>query len=195
MSQDQLGESSSNLTAETMRRVGVQIRHVRRRRDLTLQQLSAQTGTSVSMLSMIERGVATPSIGTLVAVSSALGMHMSDLFEAPEAERSPLRRLADQSVVNPAGGVARRLVHNDVQRGLEMAVNEYEPGTSSSPEPTHHSGVEFGMLLSGKLTVEVDGEAFELMPGDGITYLSSLPHRFVNSGSESATAVWVNLDA
>ena len=193
-----LGEPAgdgSNLTAETMRRVGGQIRQIRRRRDLTLQQLSEQTGTSVSMLSMLERGIATPSIGTLVAVSSALGMHMSDLFEAPETSRSPLRRYTDQAVVNTTEGVVRRLVHNDVQRGVEMVVNEYAPGTSSGSEATHHAGTEFGVLLSGILTVEVDGSRYDLVPGDGISYSSSLPHRFINTGSVPASAVWVNLDA
>lgn len=190
-----LGEGMQRETSETMRQVGAQIRQIRKRRNLTLQQLSTEIGTSVSMLSMLERGVATPSIGTLVAVSSALGMHMSDLFDNQAAGRSPVRRLADQVEVQSATGVIRRLVHNDAPHGLEMVVNEYQPGTGSGSEATHHGGTEFGILLSGVLTIEVDGVEHELQAGDAITYSSGLPHRFENHGSTTARAIWVNLDS
>ncbi|QLQ10883.1 MAG: helix-turn-helix transcriptional regulator [Nocardioidaceae bacterium] len=189
------GEEVQNAATETMRRVGAQIRRVRKRRNRTLQQLSAETGMSVSMLSMLERGVAAPSIGTLVSVSAALGMHMSDLFDTPGSGRSPVRRLADQVEVNTAEGVVRRLVHNDPNHGLEMVVNEYEPGTSSSSAPTHHVGTELGILISGTLAIELDGVEHILKPGDGITYRSSTPHRFENRGKTKARAVWINLDA
>ena len=182
--------------AATMREVGAQIRRVRTRRGMTLQDLAAETGISMSMLSMLERGVATPSIGTLVAVSSALGTHMSDLFDnSHDIERSPVHRLSDQVEVETAEGVLRRLVHHDTRHGLEMVINEYEPGTSSSPAATHHSGTEFGIVLTGTLTVEVDGVTHVLKAGDGITYPSSTPHRFSNTGRVKTRAVWVNLDA
>ena len=182
-------------TLEAMRGVGAQIRSIRKRRNMTLQQLCDETGISVSMLSMLERGVATPSIGTLVAVSSALGTHMSDLFDTGHDHRSPVHRLVDQVEVETAQGVLRRLVHNDPPHGLEMVVNEYEPGTSSGPEATHHSGSEFGILLSGTLTVEIDGTDHVLKPGDAISYSSTTPHRISNLGRAKARAVWVNLDS
>lgn len=181
-------------TVDTMREVGAQIRRIRRRRDMTLQQLGAETGTSVSMLSMLERGVAMPSISTLVAVASALGAHMADLFGAVTEQRSPLRRLSDQVEVHTAHGVLRRLVHNDPSRGLEMVVNEYEPGTRSGPEPSHHNGAEFGIVLSGTLTIQIDGVDHVVAAGDAVHYPSTTPHLITNTGHVKARAVWVNLD-
>src|SRR5580692_2541023 len=70
---------------ELLQVVGASIRMARKRRRMTLQDLASQTGVSVSMLSMLERGVATPSIGTLVSVSSALGLHMAQLFQDSSA--------------------------------------------------------------------------------------------------------------
>ncbi|WP_162602587.1 helix-turn-helix domain-containing protein [Nocardioides daejeonensis] len=181
-------------TAQTMREVGAQIRRLRKRRNMTLQALGDATGTSVSMLSMLERGVATPSISTLVSVASALGTHMSDLFGAGGEQRSPVRRLADQVEVHTSSGVLRRLVHNDPSRGLEMVVNEYEPGTGSGPEPSHHDGAEFGIVLSGTLTIQVNGVDHVLSAGDAIHYPSTTPHLIRNDGHGKARAVWVNLD-
>jgi transcriptional regulator with XRE-family HTH domain len=190
------GNSVDTEARAMVRAVGARIRQLRGQRGMTLQNVARETGVSVSMLSMIERGAATPSIGTLVAVSSALGTHMSDLFDlAQPAEQSPIRRLADQVVVETAAGVLRRIVHNDPARGLEMAVNEYEPGTASGASPVHHVGTEYGVVLTGSLTVEIGGVPHVLRPGDGITYPSTSPHRIGNNSRTYARAVWVNLDS
>ncbi|MFC8501806.1 helix-turn-helix domain-containing protein [Pedococcus sp. NPDC057267] len=174
---------------------GSRIRALRARQGLTLKDVGERTGVSVSMLSMLERGVATASIGTLVSVASALNVHMYDLFDHPDSgNSSPVTRIADQSVVSLGVGTTRRVAHDDATAGLEMAVNEYEPGGASGPTATHHSGREFGLLISGRLTVELDGENHHLEPGDVIAYQSTRPHRILNSGEERAVAVWVNLD-
>ena len=181
-------------TTEMLLVVGASVRMARKRRRMTLQDLADQTGVSVSMLSMLERGVASPSIGTLVSVSSALGLHMAQLFQDPSAQASsPVRRRADQVVVQAAEGVSRRLVHTDVEHDLEMVINEYEPGTSSSATPVHHDGMEFGLIISGTLTVSLDDVDYVLEPGDGIAYSSATPHVLTNSGSAKARAVWINV--
>jgi transcriptional regulator with XRE-family HTH domain len=179
---------------ETLLVVGASVRMARKRRRMTLQDLADQTGVSVSMLSMLERGVASPSIGTLVSVSSALGLHMAQLFQDPYGQASsPVRRRADQVVVQAAEGVSRRLVHTDVEHDLEMVINEYEPGTSSSKTPVHHDGMEFGLILSGVLTVRLDEVEYQLETGDGIAYASASPHVLTNNGPGKARAVWVNV--
>ncbi|MCW2906454.1 MAG: puuR 2 [Actinomycetia bacterium] len=179
---------------ETVRAVGASIRAARKRRRLTLQELAERTGVSVSMLSMLERGVASPSIGTLVSVSSALGLHMAQLFQDPAAEPpSPVRRLADQVTVQAAEGVSRRLVHTDLDNDLEMVVNEYEPGTSSAAAPVHHDGLEFGLIISGNLTVRLGDVEYVLGAGDGISYDSTTPHVLTNRGPAKARAVWINV--
>lgn len=185
------GQQGAN---EMLQVVGASIRMARKRRRMTLQDLADQTGVSVSMLSMLERGVASPSIGTLVSVSSALGLHMAQLFQDSAAQASsPVRRRADQVVIQAAEGVSRRLVHTDVEHDLEMVVNEYEPGTSSSKTPVHHDGMEFGLIVSGTLTVNLDDVDYVLESGDGIAYPSSTPHVLTNNGPVKARAIWINV--
>jgi transcriptional regulator with XRE-family HTH domain len=188
--------ASAALDTERMiRRVGFQIRRLRNDRGLTLQHVADRTGVSVSMLSMLERGVAGASISTLVAVASALGVHMSDLFEQESEPHSPVRRREDQIEVQTAAGVLRRVAHNDSGHGLEMVVNQYAPGTASGARAVHHSGTEFGLVLDGELTVVLEGVRHDLRPGDSITYRSTQPHLIRNDGQVPARAVWVNLDS
>ncbi|KWX68231.1 helix-turn-helix domain-containing protein [Mycobacterium sp. NAZ190054] len=185
----------SDTAEQTMLLVGARIRAMRLRQQLTLRDVADRTGVSVSMLSMLERGVSTASVGTLVAVASALGVHMYDLFAHKDgADGSPVTKLSEQTVVRLGEGTTRRVAHNDASAGLELAVNEYDVGGASGPSPTHHEGREFGVLISGQLTIELDGQSHVLEPGDVIAYSSDRPHRIANTGDERAVAVWVNLD-
>ncbi|BCB88751.1 cupin domain-containing protein [Phytohabitans suffuscus] len=189
------GAGGLRSTEQTITLVGARIRALRLRQGLTLREIAQRTGVSVSMLSMLERGVASASVGTLVSVASALGVHMYDLFDHPEPEReSPVTRRAEQSVVHTSEGATRRIAHHDPRSGIEMAVNEYAPGSASGPRATHHRGREFGLVVSGTLRVELGDEEHDLGAGDVIAYPSTRPHRISNAGDAPAVAVWINID-
>ncbi|HEY8414462.1 MAG TPA: cupin domain-containing protein [Thermaerobacter sp.] len=174
--------------------IGRRIRALRQSRGLTLSELSERTGISVSMLSMVERGQANPTVGTLIAVAAALEADMADLFGVHGAERaSPVTRRDEQRVVRAATGFTRRLLVHDRARGIEMVLNRYEPGAHSNPVPSKHHGYEFGVVLSGCVHVELDGKVYRLEEGDAIAYPSTTPHRSWNEGEDVATTVWVNL--
>ena len=180
---------------QTIAMVGARIRTFRSRQGLTLKEVAERTGVSVSMLSMLERGVASASVGTLVSVSSALGVHMYDLFDHPtEGQVSPVTRRSEQSLVSTSEGATRRVIHHDAQLGVEMAVNEYEPGGASGPQATHHPGRECGVVIQGLLSVELEGQRYDLEPGDSIAYASTRPHRISNQGTQLAVAVWMNIN-
>lgn len=100
----------------TIRRIGVVIRHRRNERGLMLNGLADRTGVSVSMLSMLERGAAGASIGTLVAVASALQMQMNDLFVQDRNQTSPVTLRNEQTQVQTGEGVLRRIAHHASKR-------------------------------------------------------------------------------
>jgi len=181
-------------TADTLVAIGARIRELRVRRGLSLQAFSELTGLSVSMLSIVERGKTSPSIGTLVVICSVLGVQMGDLLVGgPHAERDPVSRAGGQPVLETSSGVLRRILRDDPARGVEIAINEYAPNTGSALEPVRHAGYEYGTVLEGELTVEVDGTRHVLGPGDLISYESSRPHRIWNYNKVRARALWVNL--
>ena len=63
------------------RHIGQTLRGLRAQRKLTLKQLATRTGLSVSLLSQIERGEASASIGSLYRVASALDITLATLFD------------------------------------------------------------------------------------------------------------------
>jgi transcriptional regulator with XRE-family HTH domain len=173
--------------------LGAKCRAFRRDRHLTLQTIAERTGLSPSMISMVERGRTSPSIGTLVAISSALGVRVSDLFDGHETTMNPVNRIQDQDSVATATGVHHRTAVVAGLEGVGMNVNTYEVGAESAPEQLHHAGHECAVVLEGTLQIELENESYVLQPGDSITYDSSTPHRITNNGEIPAKAVWVNV--
>jgi len=52
--------------------------------------------------------------------------------------------------------------------------------------------LECGLLLEGKIEIQVGERVYRMKPGDTITLNFSIPHRLSNCGKRKARAVWVN---
>ena len=179
---------------QTLAAIGVRIRGARIARSMTLQALADISGLSPSMLSLVERGRASPSIGSLIVIASALGIAMSDLIvDDSSTAQYAVVRPADQRVIETAQHVVRRLLREDRARAVSVAINEYAPKTGSAPAPLSHAGFEYGFVLEGELTVEIDGNTHHLEKGDLISYSSRRQHRIWNHGKRLTRTLWFNL--
>jgi transcriptional regulator with XRE-family HTH domain len=82
--------------------VGARLRHLRRRRELTLVDTAARAGISPQYLSEIERGRKDPSSEVLAAVAGALGCA---LVEVTHLASLDLRRRHASLAVAPPGEI------------------------------------------------------------------------------------------
>lgn len=177
---------------DVLRGMGSRIRGLRRERDLTLTDLAGRCGLSASMLSTVERGQTSPSVATLYAIASALDISLTALFAAPDSGH-PVARRADQQEVTTDGGLRRRLALDLADQQFELYVDEYPPASTHAAVPSRHPGHEYGVVLSGNLTVGLGADEHVLEPGDAIHYPTTQEHQIRNDGERPATAVWVNV--
>jgi transcriptional regulator with XRE-family HTH domain len=195
--------------------LGERLRRERAERGLSLRELARRLEVSPSLVSQIETGKVQPSVRTLYAMVSELGVSLDDVFPADGPGRSDAgaRLNARQPMVAaPPGdgfvqrGDARRVVELETgvrwerlttrnDREVEFLHTVYPPGSESSPADSlvRHNGREFGIVLSGRLNVTVGFEDYVLGPGDSLFFESTVPHRLHNDGDEVVTAVWVVL--
>jgi transcriptional regulator with XRE-family HTH domain len=61
--------------------VGQRIRRERERQHIGLRELARRVNVSASLISQVELGKATPSVGTLYAIVTELGMSLDELFD------------------------------------------------------------------------------------------------------------------
>jgi transcriptional regulator with XRE-family HTH domain len=185
---------------------------------MSLRELARRVDVSASSVSQIETGRIQPSVRTLYAIVSELGLSLDEMFElvgpaeiavagasqAPEAAvdlqragAAPVRRSDQRSVITLGPGVTWERLTAWADPAVEFMIAVYRPGSSSSAgdDRTPHSGREFGLVLAGMLNVTVDGETHLLGPGDAISFGSSTPHRLHNDGAVEVRAIWVTLAA
>jgi transcriptional regulator with XRE-family HTH domain len=180
--------------AKTVASIGVAIRELRVAQRMTLQRLSHLTNLSTSMISLVERGRASPSIGSLILIASALRTTLSDLIPGvPAAEDQIVVRAKSQRPVKAAGQLYRRILRQDRDGDLIISVTEYRPNAGTSRVAQGHAGFEHGFIIKGTLTVEIEGESYVLAPGDLISYDSYRAHRIWNHSKRSAKALWFNI--
>jgi transcriptional regulator with XRE-family HTH domain len=174
--------------------VGNRLRILRHERRMTLLELAAATDLSPSTLSLVERGRTTPSIHSMIVIANALNVTISDLISTDQSnEERIIVRASDQPFANAAQDVIRRVLREDRSRGISLAINEYEPHAGSSLTSGDHSGFEYGFVLEGILTVELDNMTYKLKVGDLIAFESWRPHRFWNNGSKRVRTLSINL--
>jgi transcriptional regulator with XRE-family HTH domain len=198
--------------------LGERLRSERDRLGLSLRELARRLEVSPSLVSQIETGKIQPSVRTLYAIVSELGVSLDELFAPPEgapddagetergrparSQRAPAAAEATQDRVQRA--VGRRAI--ELESGVrwerltawndpdvEFLYATYAVGGASSPDGTlvRHNGREFGTVIDGRLGVTVGFEEYLLEPGDSISFESSIPHRLHNDGERDVHAIWV----
>jgi transcriptional regulator with XRE-family HTH domain len=183
-------------------KVGGRLRAERERLGISLRELARRVGVSPSLVSQIELDRVNPSVSTLYALVTELGLTMSDVFgdtaeqpvvRRPRADDGLAERPDTRRVINLASGVRweRLTPHSD--RDVEFLYVVYPVGAESCPEDAlmTHGGKEYGYVSSGTLGVRVGFEEYELGPGGSIAFDSSSPHRLWTVGGEPVHAVWV----
>jgi transcriptional regulator with XRE-family HTH domain len=185
-------------------KVGNRLREEREKRGISLRELARRVGVSPSLVSQIELDRVNPSVSTLYALVTELGVTMGDVFGDTPPEERPVRarsgggdglaeRPETRRVINLASGVRweRLTPHSDGD--VEFLYVEYPVGAESCPADAlmTHGGREYGYVTSGTLGVRVGFEEYELERGGSIAFDSSSPHRLWTIGEEPVHAVWV----
>jgi len=174
--------------------LGARIKKARKSRGLTLKGVEAAAGISATHVSEIERGKTSPTTGALVRISNALGLPVSFFLE--ERELGALSRVAARDHVRESSGSrgswVERLTTAIAGGRLQAVRVGLAPGESRHPAAHSHRGEEAGLVVAGRLRVQVGAEVFDLERGDAIHYRAGTPHTFSNPGPEEAILLWVS---
>jgi transcriptional regulator with XRE-family HTH domain len=170
--------------------VGSRLRDIRQERGLSLRALSEVCGLSVNAISLIERGVSSPSVSSLQRLAVALDVPITTFF-TDQAAATPL-------VFVPSGGRAtialprgrmERLGSGLSDQHIEPLLVTLEAGATSGLCPVVHPGEEFVFCLAGRVAYEVEEEVYTLQQGDSLLFEAHLPHHWRNAGDEPASVL------
>lgn len=161
--------------------IGAEVRRLRKSLDLTVTELAAATGVSAGMLSKIENGAISPSLGTLQALANALHVPLTQLFTETEEQRDCSFVKAGTGVRIERRGTKAGHMYDLLGHSLsgDVAVEPYLITLSKEAVPyTHfrHAGVEFIYMLSGKVRYRHADRTYILEKGDALFFDASGRH-------------------
>jgi transcriptional regulator with XRE-family HTH domain len=165
------------------------VRELRKKRNWTLEELSAACGVSRSMLSEIERLHANPTLAVAFRIAQAFGMSLGELVEAPTATPSiEVIRANDRSYHYRSDRHCQIRTLSPLH--LEKSVEYYEivlrPGGALRSLP-HFSGArELLTVQQGSARVRSGADVEELSRGDSAHYRADVPHAIENPSKEDA---------
>jgi transcriptional regulator with XRE-family HTH domain len=170
--------------------IGQRLRQLRLRLGLSQREVARRAGVSNATISMIEADRVSPSISALKQILSALGGSLADFFGSTDDERERVLFRADELTEIAGGAISFRQVGANLQgHALQMLHERYRPGAQSGKKMLSHQGEEAGLVIKGRLALEVDGRRYQLGPGDAYSFDSRKPHSFHNIGEPELVVV------
>ncbi|MGD9921762.1 MAG: helix-turn-helix domain-containing protein [Pseudorhodoplanes sp.] len=161
--------------------IGIEVRKLRKDLDLTVADLGAAAGISAGMLSKIENGTISPSLGTLEALAKALNVPIARLFAETEERRDCSFVKAGSGVRIERRGTKAGHLYDLLGHSLagDIAVEPYLITLKSNAKPYtdfRHSGVEFIYMLTGKVRYRHADKTYVLEPGDALFFDAAARH-------------------
>jgi transcriptional regulator with XRE-family HTH domain len=192
MSSRRGSKSSTPATEEASADLGKTIQRLRKAYNMSLGELSEQSGVAKSIISQIERNETNPTLSTVVRLSRALDTTVDEVLRGEQQSlfidhqsKSGIPILESQdglcrlAIVGPLNLV-------DVFQWYDF--HAQETGVlESSPHPA--GTVEHLYVVKGELEITTGGETRIGRTGEALRYRADIPHKIVNIGAGEAHAV------
>ena len=172
------------------------LKEIRESRGLSLSELARISGISEELLSQIEEGRVVPSISTLIHLSRALGINLSQLLGSSSREKIVVVRRHERREIErrPRSGPSRSGYYYEAlasKEGINAFLVTFEEKAEDERVFFQHEGKEFLYLLEGRLELCVGDECVVLEPGDTASYESKYPHSLRGIGGSAKAIVVV----
>lgn len=179
--------------------IGAIVKSIRKRRNLTLEQLAQRSHVSKSMLSQIERELTNPTIATLWSLAHALDVSITELVSQASVENAiaptkieVMRSHHTPTIANQDGKCKLRILSPISSAGAtEWYELVMQPNACLESEPHASGSYEHLTVLRGNLLVKSSTCEQTLNSGDTARYPADLHHQIQNSGEEEARALLV----
>ncbi len=178
--------------------LGEVVKELRRKKQMTLQNLSDASGLSIALLSQLENDQANPTLSTLRKVADALGMSVFALLAQEDVghgsvkvEKATDRRAFTAPRFNTVFEVISLSYPSNRMQALKVDIDS---GMNTCDEPMAHgtwNDEEWAFVLEGEVLLEVGREQHRLQVGDCAHFHPVLPHRFTNIGKTKASVISV----
>ncbi|MEW6256694.1 MAG: XRE family transcriptional regulator [Pseudomonadota bacterium] len=195
MARERSGERNLEHGAQVITgQLGKTIQRLRKAYNLSLSELSEQSGVAKSIISQIERNETNPTLATVWRLSQALDMSVERVLasseDAPFVEK--LSR-ADTPLLVSDDGLCRLSIIGWIKTVEWLQYYDFhaEPGGELESDGHQRGAIECLSVLEGALEVDVAGAVESVKAGETLRYRCDRRHVIRNVGAVPAHAFMV----
>ncbi|OCL26525.1 DNA-binding protein [Orenia metallireducens] len=162
--------------------IGIKLRQIRTKRNLSLSELEKMTGVSKSMLGQIERNESNPTVNTMWKIAKGLDVSFSYFIEEDREKVTVISRDNTRPLLEGDGKYrVYPLFTFDQEKKFELYNIEVEPQYGYKSE-AHSRGVEEYIVVSrGVLEMIINDNIYMIKEGDAIFFAADRVHTYRNS--------------
>lgn len=165
--------------------VGSQVRALRQQRGLSMRALAELCELSPNAISLIERGLSSPSVSTLHRLATALKVPITAFFELPGRESNVIWSRPEERSFSGSGSVLLENLGSGLKgQTLEPFVVTLQPGADSGTPAMIHTGHELIYCLQGELEYRIEDISYRLTAGESLLFEAGLPHCWRNPSED-----------
>jgi len=173
--------------------IGKKIKRLRLADDLTQDELALRADLTKGFISLLERDHTSISIEALAQILEVLGSSLSEFFKDLErAEQKVVFNAEDRVLIEEEGDeeIVELLIPGAQRNMMDPVLVTIKPGHASTD--SGHEGEEFGMVLSGTVSLEMEGyKRQRVRKGECFYFKADRSHVVINRGKRKATIIWV----
>lgn len=184
--------------------IGKRIKYIRKIKNKTLQQVSDESGLSVGYLSNLERGVNSPTIDQLQNICSNLEVNITNILSGEQTKpRSVIKAGERKLLYIEENGLVKYELLAEGENGLvedgllakggndiEGICITIEEGVDYEKKNWGHVYNEIGIVIGGRMCVEMVDTEYILEEGDSIYIKKNTLHTFKNASKGECVSYW-----
>jgi transcriptional regulator with XRE-family HTH domain len=174
--------------------LGKTVQRLRKAYNLSLSELSEQSGVAKSIISQIERNETNPTLATIWRLAQALDVSIERVLQAAEDEPFIEKSTKGETpILLSDDGKCRLAIIGWIKtvEWLQWYDFEAQPGGVLESDAHQRGSIECLSVLTGALEVEVAGIIDTAVAGETLRYRCDRPHIIRTRGSEPSRATMV----
>lgn len=187
-------KSAVSQETENSQALGKTIQRLRKAYNMSLGELSEQSGVAKSIISQIERNETNPTIGTVYRLSRALDTTIDEVLKSDTDDNFKEHQLKSGiPLLESQDGLCRLAIIGPLNLVEHLQWYDFQarPGGVLESDPHPPGTMEHLYVLNGELAVTVADEVHTVAQGEALRYRGDRPHKIVNTGEGDAHATMV----
>lgn len=179
------------MTREKDVNIGEKIKNLRLAQQLTQEELANRADLTKGFISLLERDLQSPSLDTLENILNALDTSPGEFFAEDGRDVVVFSRKQRVTIEEEAGVRKEVLIAGAQDREVDILMVTLPPDSRTGEERAHY-GDECGIVLAGKIVINVGKEAYRASIGDAFYYTADKKHWLENRSDKPAKILWIS---